>query len=108
MCIRDRPYSATDEIDTLEPEVSRHEPRLALDGGPDGLDAYRVLAGEALRVLKPDGHLAFEIGHTQADAVVSILQAAGAEDIRVHRDLAQRDRVVSAAKKPLGNPFPNR
>lgn len=108
LVVSNPPYIATDEIETLDPEVKHHEPRLALDGGPDGLDAYRILSGEALRVLRPDGLLAFEIGHTQAAAVSGLLKAAGAEDIRVHRDLAGRDRVVTAAKKPLGNPFPTR
>ena len=108
LVVSNPPYIASDEIETLDPEVRDHEPRLALDGGADGLDAYRVLAPEALRLLRPDGLLAFEIGHTQAGDVSAILQEAGAEDIRVHRDLAQRDRVVTAAKKPLGNPFPNR
>ena len=108
LVVSNPPYIATEEIETLDPEVKDYEPRLALDGGADGLDAYRHLAGEALRVLKPDGLLAFEIGHTQAEAVSAILKTAGAEDIRVHRDLAGRDRVVTAAKKPLGNPFPNR
>lgn len=108
LVVSNPPYIATDEIETLEPEVRCHEPRIALDGGPDGLDAYRILCGEALRVLRPDGLLAFEIGHTQAEAVSGLLKAAGAEDIRVHRDLAGRDRVVTAAKKPLGNPFPSR
>jgi release factor glutamine methyltransferase len=108
LVVSNPPYIASDEIETLDPEVKDHEPRLALDGGPDGLDAYRLLAPEALRVLRPDGLLAFEIGHTQAAAVSEILKAAGAEDIRVHRDLATRDRVVTASKKLLGNPFPNR
>ena len=108
LVVSNPPYIASDEISTLDPEVRDHEPRLALDGGLDGLDAYRRLASEALRVLRPDGLLAFEIGHTQAGAVSDILQSAGAEDVRVHRDLAARDRVVTAAKKPLGNPFPTR
>lgn len=108
LVVSNPPYIASEEIETLDPEVKDHEPRLALDGGPDGLDAYRQLAPEVLRVLRPDGLLAFEIGHTQAAAVSAILKEAGAEDIRVHRDLAARDRVVTAAKKSLGNPFPNR
>lgn len=108
LVVSNPPYVSTAEIETLDPEVKDHEPRLALDGGQDGLDAYRRLAAEALRVLKPDGLVAFEIGHTQASAVSNLLEAAGAKDIRVHRDLAARDRVVTAAKKPLGNPFPNR
>jgi len=108
LVVSNPPYIASGEIETLDPEVKDYEPRLALDGGPDGLDAYRRLAPEALRVLRADGLIAFEIGYTQADAVSDILKQAGAEDIRVHRDLAARDRVVTAAKKPLGNPFPNR
>ena len=108
LVVANPPYIATEEIETLDPEVRDHEPRLALDGGPDGLDPYRALAPEALRVLKDDGLLAFEIGHTQASAVSDLLRQAGAQDILVHRDLAMRDRVVTAAKKPLGNRFPNR
>jgi release factor glutamine methyltransferase len=108
LVVSNPPYIASGEIETLDPEVRDHEPRLALDGGADGLDAYRRLAPEALRVLRPDGLMAFEIGHTQAEAVAELLRGAGAQDIRVHRDLANRDRVVTAAKKPLGNPFPNR
>jgi len=108
LVVSNPPYIASDEIPSLDPEVRDHEPRLALDGGPDGLDAYRVLASEALRVLRPDGLMAFEIGHTQAEAVSGILSGAGAQDVRVHRDLANRDRVVTASKKALGNPFPNR
>lgn len=108
LVVSNPPYIASEEIETLEPEVKHHEPRLALDGGADGLDAYRLLAPEALRLLREDGLLAFEIGHTQAEAVSALLREAGAEDIRVHHDLAGRDRVVSASKKLLGNRFPNR
>ena len=63
------PYIPTGDIAALEPEVSVHEPRLALDGGADGLNAYRVLAPEVLRVLKPGGVFALEIGHDQGHAV---------------------------------------
>jgi release factor glutamine methyltransferase len=108
LVVSNPPYIPTADIETLEPEVRDHEPRLALDGGPDGLDAYRRLAPEVLRVLRGEGLFAFEIGHDQADAVKAILKAAGGQDLRVHRDLAGRDRVVTGAKKPLGNPFPNR
>lgn len=88
------PYIPSGEIDGLEPEVSLHEPRLALDGGPDGLDAYRLLAPELLRVLKPGGLFALEIGHNQGHAVESLMRAAKAANCRVVRDLGQRDRVV--------------
>jgi release factor glutamine methyltransferase len=88
------PYIPSADIEGLDPEVSRHEPRLALDGGPDGLDAYRVLAPEVLRVLKPGGLFALEIGHDQGAAVHALMQAAGADPCRVISDLGQRDRVV--------------
>ena len=88
------PYIPSGDIEGLDPEVSRHEPRLALDGGPDGLDAYRVLASEVLRVLKPGGVFAFEIGHDQGQAVERLMQEAGAGYCRIVSDLGQRDRVV--------------
>jgi len=88
------PYIRSAEIAGLEPEVSVHEPRLALDGGADGLDAYRQLAPEVLRVLKPGGVFALEIGHDQGGAVDSLMKAAGAGYCRVISDLGKRDRVV--------------
>jgi release factor glutamine methyltransferase len=88
------PYIATEQIAALEPEVRAHEPHLALDGGGDGLDAYRILAPEVLRVLKPGGVFALEIGHDQGAAVEALMQAAGAGYCRVISDLGQRDRVV--------------
>ena len=93
------PYIPSADIDGLDPEVSRHEPRLALDGGRDGLDAYRVLAPEVLRVLKPGGVFALEIGHDQGQAVERLMQAAGAGYCRVISDLGQRDRVVIGRAK---------
>lgn len=88
------PYIPTADIETLDPEVRVHEPRLALDGGADGLDAYRVLASEVLRTLKPGGVFALEIGHDQGKAVEALMQQAGAGFVRVISDLGQRDRVV--------------
>lgn len=88
------PYIPTADIETLDPEVRVHEPRLALDGGADGLDAYRVLASEVLRTLQPGGVFALEIGHDQGKAVEALMQQAGAGFVRVISDLGQRDRVV--------------
>jgi len=94
------PYIPTADIDGLEPEVSRHEPRLALDGGADGLDAYRALAPQLMRVLKPGGVFALEIGHDQGQAVEALMQGAKAGFCRVISDLGQRDRVVIGRSAP--------
>jgi release factor glutamine methyltransferase len=98
LVVSNPPYIASDVIETLEPEVRDHEPRLALDGGPDGLEAYRVLAPEVLRLLKPGGMFAVEIGFDQADAVPPLFNAAGGVNVRVIRDLSDRDRVVVGEK----------
>jgi release factor glutamine methyltransferase len=94
------PYIPTADIDTLDPEVSVHEPRLALDGGVDGLDAYRVLAPQVMRVLKPGGVFALEIGHDQGQAVEALMVGAAAGFCRVVSDLGQRDRVVIGRAPP--------
>jgi release factor glutamine methyltransferase len=94
------PYIPTADIEDLEPEVRVHEPRLALDGGADGLDAYRVLATQVMRVLKPGGVFALEIGHDQGHAVEALMQQAKAGFCRVVSDLGQRDRVVIGRAPP--------
>jgi release factor glutamine methyltransferase len=101
MVVSNPPYIPTEHIDTLEPEVRDHEPRLALDGGADGLDAYRILAPEILRVLKPGCRFLVEIGHDQSDAVEPLFIAAGAVEVATLKDLSDRRRVVWGRKKPL-------
>jgi release factor glutamine methyltransferase len=98
LVVSNPPYIPTAVIETLEPEVRDHEPRLALDGGQDGLDAYRFLAPEILRVLRPDGMFAVEIGYDQSKAVEDLFRAAGAGDVKTTKDLGVRDRVVSGRK----------
>ena len=93
------PYIKSDVIDTLDVEVKDHEPRMALDGGKDGLDYYRVIAREASMHLRSGGVLALEIGSDQAVAVKRLLNKAGTYDkTRAIRDLAQLDRVVIAER----------
>jgi release factor glutamine methyltransferase len=88
------PYVPTGAIATLPRDVRDHEPRLALDGGPDGLDVLRRLAPRAGRWLAPRGSLLCEIGEDQAEAAVALLTAAGLVDVAVHPDLAGRDRIL--------------
>ena len=101
LVVSNPPYIASAVIETLEPEVRDHEPRIALEGGPDGLMHYRRLAPEILRVLKPGGRFAVEIGYDQKDAVEALFRDAGAADVQTLRDLGDRDRVVAGAKKTL-------
>ena len=108
LVVANPPYVRSGELAGLEPEVRDHEPRLALDGGEDGLRDYRVLAPEILRVLKPGGLLLVEVGADQGDAVAGLFVAAGATGVRVLKDLCDRDRVVAGRKKTLGDPQPSR
>jgi release factor glutamine methyltransferase len=98
LVVANPPYVRSADIATLAPEVRDHEPRLALDGGPDGLDAYRLLAPEILRVLKPGGLFAVEIGFDQSAEVEMLFKAAGADGVSTYRDLANHDRVVAGTK----------
>lgn len=92
------PYIPTAEIDGLEPEVSRFEPRLALDGGPDGLAPYRHLAPRIGDHLRPGGRVYFEVGQGQAQTVADLLKDAYFVNIQMERDLGGIERVVRAEK----------
>lgn len=85
------PYVGSGEIPGLSREV-RREPRLALDGGADGLELIRRLAPDALPHLAPGGLLALEIGESQGAAVQRVLEAAGYRDARVEKDWERRER----------------
>lgn len=103
LVVSNPPYIPRGDIAGLDPEVRDHDPHLALDGGEDGLDAYRVLAPEILRVLRPGGVFAVETGWDQSERVRALFEAAGADAVQVVRDLGDRDRVVTGLKNPLGN-----
>jgi len=94
------PYIAARNWDQLPREVREFEPRLALDGGPDGLAFYRRLIPQAAALLKAGGLLAVEIGHDQAAPVQALLAAAGGWDgVQVLRDYAGHPRVVLATRQ---------
>jgi release factor glutamine methyltransferase len=91
------PYIPSAAIDDLAPEVARYEPRRALDGGPDGLDAYRLLAPAVQRLLRPGGVGLVEIGERQAGAVTALMERAGLAVEEVRQDLAGIERCVVVA-----------
>jgi release factor glutamine methyltransferase len=90
------PYIASNEIARLPPEVRLFDPRLALDGGPDGLDAYRAMAPRSATLLAAGGWLLLEVGAGQAADVLAIATGAGFVECAVHRDTAGLERVVAA------------
>lgn len=92
------PYVASAEVKTLEPEVRDHDPRLSLDGGEDGLYAYRAMGPQLCRLLKPEGSAVLECGFRQASQVGAILNSVGLRVFKVHRDLAGIDRCLSVVK----------
>ncbi|OAS21027.1 protein-(glutamine-N5) methyltransferase, release factor-specific [Methylobacterium platani] len=88
------PYIASGVVAGLDGEVRDHDPLLALDGGPDGLDAYRAILAQVPRLLAPGGHLLVEIGYDQEEALRALAAAHGLA-ATVHRDLAGHPRVVA-------------
>lgn len=90
------PYIATAEVDTLMPEVSRHEPRLALDGGEDGLGVLTGVVRGARAHLVSGGALVVEIGSDQGAAARALAEEAGLRGVAVRQDLSRRDRVLVA------------
>ncbi len=96
LLVANAPYIARAEIETLAPDVRNFEPRLALDGGGDGLDVLRRLCAEAPAFLDKSGVIALEIGADQGESVPDLLREAGFLAIEVRRDYAGLDRVVSA------------
>lgn len=106
LVVSNPPYIPSDDIPGLDPEVRDHDPLLALDGGPDGLVAYRELAPEIMRILKPGGTFAVEIGWDQGPQVRALFEQAGFENVIVVKDLSDRDRVVTNGPDPRTNPIP--
>ena len=98
LIVSNPPYIATGEIGRLAPEVRDHDPRLALDGGTDGLDIYRAIAGDARRLLAERGRLIVELGQGQSDAVQALFTQAGLSiEGEPRRDLSGINRALSAS-----------
>ena len=94
LIISNPPYIPAAEIETLDTSVKDFEPRLALDGGSDGLDFYRAIFARWSKILKPGGCLALECGEEQMDALLRMGEAAGLHDPAVHRDTGDTERAV--------------
>lgn len=88
------PYIVRNEIETLMPEITEHEPHLALDGGEDGMDFYRKIVREAPAYLYPGGRLMMEFDDLEAEPVAEMMKSTGFTEIEVHRDLAGLRRVI--------------
>lgn len=96
LVVANPPYIPSADIAGLATEVRAYDPRAALDGGPDGLAAYEILAPAAARLVAPDGFIAFELGTGQAERVVPLLDLAGLEPGGSRCDLTGHIRVVTA------------
>jgi release factor glutamine methyltransferase len=94
------PYIARGEIAALAPEVRDYDPRIALDGGEDGLVAYRAIAAEAQRLLAAGGRLFVELGAGQEAAVRALFTNAGLTVGTARKDLAGNSRVLGAGRSP--------
>jgi len=99
LVVSNPPYIRSSDIEKLETDVRGYDPLIALDGGMDGLDAYRAIAPQAVRLLLPGGGLIVEVGHDQAALVSQILAQSGLfPEASPRTDLAGIPRVVTAQK----------
>lgn len=102
LVVSNPPYIRTADIEALAPEVRDHDPLRALNGGVDGLDAYRAIEREAPHLLHDTGVLIVEIGIGQSDDVAAILTTGGSlEKAAIHRDLSGRERALSFRRRAL-------
>ncbi|TQF83152.1 peptide chain release factor N(5)-glutamine methyltransferase [Elioraea sp. Yellowstone] len=100
------PYVATADIATLDPEVRDHDPRAALDGGPDGLAAYRAILADLPRLLDRSGLAVIELGAGQAADVAGLARTAGLATVELRQDLGGIPRAIALrhAEKTVGEP----
>jgi release factor glutamine methyltransferase len=100
LIVANPPYVRSGDIAALAAEVRQHDPRRALDGGADGLDAYRQIAPEAARLLVPGGYLVLEVGYDQSGDVEALLTRAGLKPGEPRTDLAGVRRAVTGRNLP--------
>lgn len=93
------PYISKDEFPKLQTELRVFEPAIALTDYSDGLSFFRIISEKAIRLLKNNGKLYFEIGKDQSDSVKKILEENGFVNIRIKRDFQEIERVISGEKK---------
>jgi release factor glutamine methyltransferase len=96
LIVSNPPYIRHEDIVGLEPEVRDFDPIIALDGGPDGLDAYRAIGGQSVPLLAPGGRLIVELGHGQEPAVRALFTKVGLKIGAVRADLAGIPRALEA------------
>lgn len=104
LIVSNPPYIATGDIAGLDPEVRFYDPALALDGGDDGLDAFRAIIGDLIRLAAPGAYALFEVGAGQACDVAGLLAAQGLTPIGVDRDLGGHERVVASRRPEAPRP----
>ena len=97
--ISNPPYIAAAVIDALEPEVAKYEPRSALDGGADGMAAYRALLPKIGKLMAPDGRFILEVGAGQAHDIVALARLEGLKTVATDRDIAGIERCVTLANQ---------
>lgn len=100
LIVSNPPYIPSGDIAGLDPDVRLHDPALALDGGGNGLDAYRAILGDAGRILAPDGVVVLELGQGQAPSVSQIAAQHGFAVIRLQADYGGVDRALALRKAP--------
>lgn len=102
LIVSNPPYIESAAVETLDPRVRDWEPRMALDGGADGMAFFDRYLADALNLLKPGGAALFEIGDTQGDAIRELFTSYGFRDVRIDKDLSGHDRYASGKLPEAG------
>jgi release factor glutamine methyltransferase len=99
LIVSNLPYVATDEMETLPPDIRNHEPRMALDGGPDGFSVITRLVPQAFHSLRPGGWLFLEIGEDQGERARNLMRNHGFDRVEIRKDLSGHDRIACGKKR---------